>query len=110
GGPAGASTGSVDDLSLDRILDRFEMRDVEAAHRLDDLRQQALGILRPSGRPQALLHVAQGAERLRAVESLALAVIAECHLGPRVGQTLLLIQSSKPGRLKRGEGYRRVVT
>ena len=82
---------SVNDLALDEIVDRFEVRDLQAAHRLDGQSEGLIGTAWSPQRPQALSRGAQGAEHLRPIESLTFTMVAEAHMVvPRLKYTQVL--------------------
>ena len=82
---------SVNDLAFHEIFDRFEVRDFQAAHRLDGQSEGLIGTAWGGQRSQALSRGAQGAEHLGPIESLTFTMVAEAHMVvPRLKHTQVL--------------------
>ncbi len=71
----------VDDFSVDNLVDRIEMRNLERSNRLDRERERLLGLARTLGASQSLSRGSKRTQHLRAVEALPLTMIAETHDG-----------------------------
>jgi DNA ligase D-like protein (predicted polymerase) len=71
---------SVNDFAFRDFFRLLEVRDLQRANGLDGQSQDLVGVARRLGVAQALARRAEGAQHLRAIEALPLAVIAETHV------------------------------
>ena len=70
-------------LSVDGVVEVFEVWNVQHAHRVDGDRQRFVGAALSRDR---LSHRAQGAEDLRPIEPLPFTMVAEAHrIPPNLG-------------------------
>ena len=71
----------VDHFPVDDFVRGIEMRNLERPHRLDSECEDFFRFASPFAAAESLARGAQGAQHLRAVESLALTMITETHDG-----------------------------
>ena len=75
---------SVNDLTLHLIVQRFEMRNFQGAHRLNGHGETLIGAATRLGGSEPLSRGSQDAKHLRPIESLTFTVITEAHVVPRL--------------------------
>jgi hypothetical protein len=71
---------SVNDLAVRQFVERFEMRNFQAAHSLDGQGQRLIGTGCRVRLSQSLSRRPEHAENLGPIESLTLTVVAETHM------------------------------
>lgn len=69
----------VNDFSVDDLVDRIEMGNLERSNRLDRQNDNLFGITRRRGIAQAFAGGPKRAQHLCAVEPLTLTVVTEAH-------------------------------
>jgi hypothetical protein len=71
--------GSVDNLGVDKFVDRFEMRDFQSPHGLDGQGHRLVSSAFDALAPQSSSRGSQHTEDLCAVETLAFTMVAKAH-------------------------------
>jgi hypothetical protein len=74
----------VNDLTLHLIVEWFEMRNLQGAHRLNGHGETLIGAATRLGGSEPLSRGSQDAKHLRPIESLTFTVITEAHVVPRL--------------------------
>jgi hypothetical protein len=85
----------VNDLALDLIVHRLEVRYLQRPHRFNRHREALIGAAAGLGRSQPFSCRPQNAKHLRPIESLTFTVITEAHVVPRLRQKVRFIESRR---------------